>query len=45
MRPEAQLSDPMNWDTSMYDKTVWEDFCHACAIVSRALDIMREALP
>ena len=25
MRPEAQLSAPMNWDTSLYDKNVWED--------------------
>ena len=45
MRPEAQLSDPMNWDTSLYDRTVWEDIWHAHAIISRVLDIGREALP
>ena len=45
MRPEAQLSDPMSWDTSLYDKTVWEDIWHTCAIISQALDIGREALP
>ena len=45
MRPEAQLSDPMNWDSSLYDKTVWEDIRHARATISRALDIGREALP
>ena len=32
MRPEAQLSDPINWDTSLYDKVFWEDIRHACAI-------------
>ena len=45
MRLEVQLSDPMNWDTSLYDKTVWEDIWHASVIISRALDIGREALP
>ena len=45
MRPEAQLSDPMNWDTSEYDKTVWEDIRHGHAFISRALDIGREASP
>ena len=44
-RPEAQLSAPMNWDTSLYDTNVWEDIRHACAIISRVLDIGREALP
>ena len=39
---KAQLSDPMNWNTSVYDKIFWEDIRHACA---RALDIGREALP
>ena len=32
MRPEAQLSDPINWDTSLYDKVFWEDIRHACII-------------
>ena len=32
MRPEAQLSDPINWDTSLYDKVFWEDIRHAFAI-------------
>ena len=33
MRPEAQLSDPINWDTSVYDKVFWEDIRHACTII------------
>ena len=45
MRPEAQLSDPMNWDTSLYEETDWKDIRRTCAIISRALDIGREALP
>ena len=45
MRPEAQLSDPMNCDTSEYDRMLWEDILHTCAIISRALDTGREALP
>ena len=45
MRPEAQLSDPMNRDTSVYDKIFWEDIRHACVIISRTLGIGREALP
>ena len=32
MRPEAQLSDPINWDASVYDKVFWEDIQHAYAI-------------
>ena len=32
MRPEAQLSDPINWDTSLYNKVFWEDIRHVCAI-------------
>ena len=32
MRPEAQLSDPINWDTSVYDKVFWEDIRHVCVI-------------
>ena len=44
-RPQSQLSDPMNWDTSLYDKTIWEVIRHTHAIISRALDIEREALP
>ena len=27
MRPEAQLSVPMNWDTSVYDSIFWEEKC------------------
>ena len=48
MRPAAQLSDPMNWDTSVYDKVFWEDIRHSCDIISRALDtpeLWREAVP
>ena len=45
MKLEAQLSDPMKWDTSLYDKTVWKDIQHARVIISRALIIGREALP
>ena len=33
MRPETQLSDPMNWDTSVKNRTVWEDIRHARAII------------
>ena len=43
MRPEAQLSDPINWDTSLYDKVFWEDIRHACAI-SPELWILRGKL-
>ena len=32
MRPEAQLSDPMNQDTFEYDRMLWEDFRRACAL-------------
>ena len=32
MRPEAQLSDPINWDTSVYDKIFCEDIRHSYAI-------------
>ena len=38
MRPGAQLSDSMSWDTSVYDKIFWEDVWHVCAIISRALE-------
>ena len=39
MRPEAQLSDRMNWYASLYDKNVCEDIQHTHANISRALDI------
>ena len=32
MRPEAQLSDPISWNTCVYVRTVWEDIPHASAI-------------
>ena len=45
MRPEAQLSNPINWDTSLYDKVFWEDIWHDMCHISRALNTGREALP
>ena len=45
MRPEAQISDPKNWDTCVNDRTGWEDIQQARAIISRALDTGSEALP
>ena len=45
MRPEAQSSDPMNWDTCVYDRNGLGDIWHAHAIISRALDTGSEALP
>ena len=45
MSPEAQLSDAMNWDTSVYDRTDWEDIWHAHAIISRALDLGGKLFP
>ena len=47
MRPEAQLSDPMKWDTSVYNKIIWEDINFGMHVLlsPEPFYIGREALP
>ena len=45
IRPEAQLSDPMDWDTCAYDRTGWENIWHARATISLTLHSRGDTLP